>query len=311
MAVQNKSERNSRVAVVRQFNRFYTREIGVLERQLLESPFSLTEARVLFELANCEGTTAKAIGDDLGLDPGYMSRIVQALAKQGLLTRKPSPDDGRQFVLSLTAKGRAAFARLDKRSHEMTSRMLDRLQAGEQRRLVGAITTVQQLLNNENPRREITLRNHRPGDMGWVVQQHGALYAREFGWDISFEGLVAEIVAQFLKDFDPQCERCWIADMDGKQAGSVFLVKHTNEVAKLRLLIVDPAARGTGLGKRLVDECTSFARARGYRRITLWTQSMLLAARGIYESAGFMCIESKPHRSFGRDLVGETWELTL
>lgn len=309
MDLPHQADCDSRIAAVRRFNRFYTREIGVLEQQLLESPFSLTEARVLFELANREGVTAKAVGDDLGLDPGYLSRILQAFAEKGLVTRKPDASDRRQFGLALTRKGHLAFGRLNNSSHENVRRMLERLRAGDEQRLIDAMVTIERLIGGARP--GATLRAHRPGDMGWVVKQHGLLYAREFGWDISFEGMVAGIAAEFLKNFDPKRERCWIAEIDGQQAGSVFLVKHSDEVAKLRLLLVDPSARGIGLGKRLVDECILFARDCGYRRITLWTQSMLLAARGIYEEAGFTRVASEPHCSFGHDLVGETWELVL
>ena len=302
------SENRSRINAVRRFNRFYTRKIGVLEQHLLESHFTLTEARVLFELAHRDDALAKDIGAELGLDPGYLSRIVQAFIEKGLLTRKPVPSDRRQFKLALTAKGRQAFAGLDATSHQEVGKMLDELPAGGDQRLVNAMTTIEQLLGEAASRPEAILRAHRPGDMGWVVQQHGLLYAREFGWDIAFEGMVAEIVAQFLKDFDPARERCRIADIGGQQVGSVFLVKHSDEIAKLRLLLVDPAGRGLGLGKRLVDECITFARECGYRKITLWTQSMLLAARGIYEHAGFVRVATEPHRSFGHDLIGETWE---
>lgn len=299
------------VAAIRRFNRFYTRKVGALEQHLLESPFTLTEARVLFELAQGGDQTAREIGTRLGLDPGYLSRIVHAFAEKNLITREPVPSDRRQFRLSLTAKGRLAFGRLNQDSHADVANMLKTLPAAGGRRLVDAMSTIEQLLDDAGARPEPILRMHRPGDMGWVVQQHGLLYAQEFGWDISFEGLVAGIVAQFLQEFDPARERCWIAEIDGQQVGSVFLVKHSNEVAKLRLLLVDPAGRGSGLGKRLVDECIAFARRCGYRKITLWTQSMLLAARGIYERAGFVRVASEPHHSFGRDLIGETWELTL
>lgn len=302
-------DRNSRIDAVRRFNRFYTREIGVLEQQLLKSPFSLAEARVLFELSSREGVTAKAVGEDLGLDPGYLSRILQDFAEKGLVTRKPDPSDRRQFGLALTRKGHQAFGRLNKSSHENVARMLDRLRIDDEQPLIQAMATIERLISGARP--EATLRAHRPGDMGWVIQQHGLLYAREFGWDISFEEMVAGIAAEFLKNDDPKREHCWIAEIDGRQAGSVFLVNHSDQVAKLRLLLVDPAARGIGLGKRLVDECIMFARERGYRRIELWTQSMLLAARGIYQEAGFVQIASKPHRSFGQDLIGETWELVL
>lgn len=311
METHQEATKESRIAAIRRFNRFYTRKIGVLEQQLLESPFSLTEARVLFELAHRDEPTAKQIGAQLDLDPGYLSRIVQTFMEKGLVTRKPVPSDRRQFRLALTTKGRLAFGRLNRSSHDEVGVMLEKLPGGGEERLVAAMTTIERLLDDEAPRPEVTLRSHRPGDMGWVVQQHGALYAREFGWDISFEGLCAEIAAQFLKDFDPARERCWIAEIDGQQVGSVFLVKHTDEVAKIRLLLIDPAGRGLGIGKRLVDECIAFARSCGYRKITLWTQSMLLAARGIYERAGFVRVASEPHRSFGHDLVGETWELVL
>ncbi|CAN5414751.1 helix-turn-helix domain-containing GNAT family N-acetyltransferase [soil metagenome] len=308
MDSDNETDRDVRIAAIRRFNRFYTRKIGVLEQHLLESPFTLTEARVLFELAHCDGALAKEIGAELGLDPGYLSRIVQAFTEQGLVTRKPVPSDRRQFKLALTAKGRQAFGRLDRTSHLEIGKMLEKLAAGSGRHLLDAMATIERLLDDAAPRPEATLRAHRPGDMGWVVQQHGRLYAEEFGWDISFEGMVADIVAQFLKEFDSERERCWIAEIDGRQAGSVFLVKKSDDVAKLRLLIVDPAGRGLGLGKRLVDECITFARSCGYRKITLWTQSMLLPARAIYEKAGFVHVASEPHRSFGQDLIGETWE---
>ncbi|MBR2118304.1 MAG: MarR family transcriptional regulator [Afipia sp.] len=311
MGAPSTNDQEARIAAIRRFNRFYTRKIGVLEQQLLESPYSLTEARVLFELAHRDEPTAKEIGAQLDLDPGYLSRIVQAFMDKGLVTRKPVPSDRRQFRLALTTKGRLAFGRLNRSSHDEVGVMLEKLPGGGEERLVAAMTTIERLLDDEAPRPEVTLRTHRPGDMGWVVQQHGALYAREFGWDISFEGLCAEIAAQFLKNFDPARERCWIAEIDGQQVGSVFLVKHTDEVAKIRLLLIDPAGRGLGIGKRLVDECIAFARSCGYRKITLWTQSMLLAARGIYQKAGFVHVATEPHHSFGHDLIGETWELTL
>lgn len=311
MGAPSTNDQEARIAAIRRFNRFYTRKIGVLEQQLLESPYSLTEARVLFELAHRDEPTAKEIGARLDLDPGYLSRIVQAFMEKGLVTRKPVPSDRRQFRLALTTKGRLAFGRLNRSSHDEVGVMLEKLPGGGEERLVAAMTTIERLLDDEAPRPEVTLRTHRPGDMGWVVQQHGALYAREFGWDISFEGLCAEIAAQFLKNFDPARERCWIAEIDGQQVGSVFLVKHTDEVAKIRLLLIDPAGRGLGIGKRLVDECIAFARSCGYRKITQWTQSMLLAARGIYQKAGFVHVATEPHHSFGHDLIGETWELTL
>lgn len=310
MDTHTDSGSDERIATIRRFNRFYTRKIGVLEQHLLESPFTLTEARVLFELAHRGGALAKEIGTELGLDPGYLSRIVQAFTEQGLITRKPVPADRRQFELALTAKGKAAFGRLERASHDEIGKMIAALPDGGGQHLVDAMTVIERLLGEASPP-EVTLRTHRPGDMGWVVQQHGALYAREFGWDISFEGLCAEIAAQFLKNFDPARERCWIAEINGQRVGSVFLVKHSGDVAKIRLLLIDPAGRGFGIGKRLVDECIAFARSCGYRKITLWTQSMLLAARGIYQTAGFVHVATEPHHSFGHDLIGETWELDL
>jgi DNA-binding MarR family transcriptional regulator/GNAT superfamily N-acetyltransferase len=300
------------LAAVRAFNRFYTRRLGVLDQQLLKSPFTLSEARVLYELANREEVAAKEIGTELGLDPGYLSRIIQNFDENGLITRKPLPADRRQYRLSLTAKGRQAFAKLERSSHDDVAAMLAALPSGSGKRLTEAMAAIERLLGHArvSPRLAI-LREPRPGDMGWVVQSHGALYASEYGFDSSFEGLVAEIAAKFLASFDASRERCWIADIDGALVGSVFLVRHSDDVAKLRLLLVDPAGRGQGLGQRLVGECIAFARVCGYRKITLWTQSILLAARKIYQDAGFVQVASEPHRSFGQSLIGETWEREL
>jgi DNA-binding MarR family transcriptional regulator/GNAT superfamily N-acetyltransferase len=303
---------DEQISAVRAFNRFYTRKLGVLGQQLLKSPFSLSEARVLYELANRENLAAKEIGIELGLDRGYLSRIVQNFDENGLITRKPLPSDRRQYRLSLTAKGRQAFAKLDRSSHEEIADMLAALPRGDGKRLVAAMGVIERLLGAScvSPPPAI-LRGHRPGDMGWVVQSHGSLYASEYGFDSSFEGLAAEIAAKFLASFDASRERCWIAEIDGAQVGSVFLVRHTDDVAKLRLLLVDPAGRGQGLGQRLVAECLSFGRQIGYRKITLWTQSILVAARKIYQDAGFVLVATEPHRSFGQSLIGETWELKL
>jgi DNA-binding MarR family transcriptional regulator/GNAT superfamily N-acetyltransferase len=300
------------IAQVRAFNRFYTRKLGVLDQQLLKSPFSLSEARVLYELAHREDAAAKEIGIELGLDPGYLSRIVQKFDEEGLITRKPLAADRRQTRLGLTAKGRQAFAKLDRSTHDDVAGMLAALPDGERRRLVGAMAEIERLLGTSgNSASPAILREPGPGDMGWVVQSHGAIYAGEYGFDSGFEALVAEIVAKFLTEFDAARERCWIAELDGAPVGSVFLVRHSDDVAKLRLLLVDPAGRGQGLGKRLVGECVAFARARGYRKITLWTQSILTAARKIYQEAGFALVASEPHRSFGQNLIGETWEREL
>jgi DNA-binding MarR family transcriptional regulator/GNAT superfamily N-acetyltransferase len=307
-----RSETGEQVAAVRRFNRFYTQKIGALGEGLLGSPFSLAEARVLYELAHRDRPTAAELGRDLGLDAGYLSRILRGFRTRGLLARTPSASDGRQSHLALTRRGRAAFAPLDARSREEIGRMLARLSAGDRRRLVEAMGTVESLLGAPPDRRApYLLRPPRPGDMGWVVQRHGALYAQEYGWNEQFEAFVAGIVARFIERQDPRKERGWIAEKDGEAVGSVFLVKQSATVAKLRLLIVDPRARGLGIGERLVDECIAFARQAGYRRITLWTNSVLHAARRIYARAGFRLVRRERHESFGRALVGEYWELAL
>jgi DNA-binding MarR family transcriptional regulator/GNAT superfamily N-acetyltransferase len=314
MADQNLDRQNldRQVAAVRAFNRFYTRKLGVLDQQLMKSPFSLSEARVLYELAHREELAAKEIGIELGLDPGYLSRIVQKFDDDGLISRKPLPTDRRQYRLALTAKGRQTFARLERSMQDDVGAMLAALRISGSQRLVEAMATIEQLLGApDTPAPPAILRNHRPGDMGWVVQSHGAFYASEYGFDSSFEALVAEIAAKFLTSFDASRERCWIAELDGVPVGSVFLVKHSDDVAKLRLLLVEPAGRGQGLGQKLVGECVAFAKACGYRKITLWTQSILVAARGVYQNAGFELVASEPHRSFGQSLIGETWEREL
>jgi DNA-binding MarR family transcriptional regulator/N-acetylglutamate synthase-like GNAT family acetyltransferase len=307
---QNNSDQE--VAAVRAFNRFYTRKLGVLDQQLLKSPFSLSEARVLYELACREDLSAKEIGAELGLDAGYLSRIVQNFDENGLITRTPLPADRRQYQLGLTTKGRQAFAQLERSTQDDIGMMLATLPRGGGQRLVGAMAEIERLLGEPGAAStQAILRHHRPGDMGWVVQSHGALYASEYGFDSSFEALVAEIAAKFLTSFDASRERCWIAELAGVQVGSVFLVKHSDDVAKLRLLLVDPAGRGQKLGQLLVAECIAFARACGYRKITLWTQSILVAARSIYQNAGFAPVATEPHRSFGQSLIGETWEREL
>jgi DNA-binding MarR family transcriptional regulator/N-acetylglutamate synthase-like GNAT family acetyltransferase len=305
-------ELDGRVHAVRRFNRFYTRQIGLLREGLSGSPFPLTEARVLYELANRTAPTATELSRDLGLDAGYLSRILRSFEKRGLLRRTPSTRDGRQHHLALTAQGRRAFAPLDARSHEETGGMLSALSAAEQARLVEAMRTIETLLGQRGePKAPYLLRLHQPGDMGWVVQCHGAVYAAEYGWDERFEALVAGIVARFIERYDPKRERCWIAERDGETVGSVFLVRHSETVGQLRLLIVDPKARGLGIGERLVGECVRFARQAGYRKVRLWTNSVLLAARHIYVKAGFRLVHKERHRSFGHDLIGETWELGL
>jgi DNA-binding MarR family transcriptional regulator/GNAT superfamily N-acetyltransferase len=302
------------IEAVRRFNRFYTRQIGLLEEGLLETPFGLTEARVLYELAHHEQTTATHLGEELGLDAGYLSRILRGFQKRGLLARRRSPADGRQVLLTLTDAGQVAFADLNEASRGQIESLLSDLAETDQDRLVHALETIQRLLGAHPEHRvPYILRPHQSGDMGWVVQRHGVLYNQEYGWDEQFEGLVAEIVAGFLRSFDPRRERCWIAEREGENVGSVFLVRHPERegVAKLRLLLVEPKARGLGIGKRLVQECTRFARQAGYRTITLWTNSVLHAARQIYEQEGYLLVREEPHHSFGHDLVGQTWELEL
>jgi DNA-binding MarR family transcriptional regulator/GNAT superfamily N-acetyltransferase len=306
------SEFDQRVEAVRRFNRFWTRRIGVLREGYLESPFSLTEVRVLYELARSEETTASELGKELGLDAGYLSRILRGFEGLGLISKKPSKTDGRRSLLRLTEVGQKTFAPLDARSREDVGAMLGALSAAEQDRLIGAMRTIEELLGAQ-PEAKVPylLRPHEPGDMGWVVHRHGILYAREYGWDERFEALVARIVADFVDNFDPAKERCWIAENDRAILGCVFIVKECDTVAKLRLLLVEPEARGLGLGTRLVEECVRFARGRGYEKLTLWTNSVLDAARHIYEEKGFEIVEEEEHHSFGKYLVGQNWELKL
>jgi DNA-binding MarR family transcriptional regulator/N-acetylglutamate synthase-like GNAT family acetyltransferase len=297
---------------IRRFNRLYTRQIGVLNEGLLNSSFSLTEVRVLYELANNGSTTATELGNKLGLDAGYLSRILRRFQDNGLIARAPAESDARQMVLSLTDKGRREFEPLDKASNAEVDSMLAKMSDEEQRQLLGAMQRIERLLNLDPPDNgPFVLRTHQPGDMGWVVHRHGVLYAQEYGWDERFEALVAEIAAEFVQNFDPKRERCWIAERDGEIVGSVFLVKKDDEVAKLRLLLVEPKARGLGIGKRLVDECVRFAKQVGYKKITLWTQSNLTAARHIYEETGFQLVSQQKHKSFGKELVAETWDKNL
>ena len=302
----------ARVDAVRRFNRFFTRRIGVLREGLLHSRFSLTEARVLFELAHGEEPVASDLSRELGLDPGYLSRTLARLEQQGLVVRVRSEADGRRRILSLTPDGEEAFSLLDSRSREEVAEMLGGLSEGDQRRLLEAMGVIEGILQRDFKFSEpFVLRTHEPGDMGWVVQRHGVLYAREYGWDESFEALVARIVADFIDGYDPKKERCWIAEMGGERVGCVFVVKAGDTVAKLRLLLVEPEARGLGLGTRLVEECIRFARNRGYEKITLWTNGVLDAARHIYEEHGFVLVEEEEHHSFGHDLAGQNWELAL
>jgi DNA-binding MarR family transcriptional regulator/N-acetylglutamate synthase-like GNAT family acetyltransferase len=303
---------DQRVTAVRRFNRFYTQKIGVVREGYLNSPYSLAEARVLYELGARERPSASELARDLGFDPGYLSRIVARFAKQKLVASERSAADRRVSHLVLTDKGKAAFARVNARSRHEIGEWLGTLPAKDQERLVGAMHTIEGLLDaRPEAKTPYLIRLHQPGDIGWVVSRHGALYAEEYGWDETFEALVAEITAKFVRRFDARRERCWIAEKDGENVGSVFLVKKTATVAQLRLLIVDPKARGLGIGHRLVDECIAFARRVGYRKIILWTNDILHAARRIYESRGFRLLEEEKHHSFGVDLVGQIWELKL
>lgn len=312
MTTMGEIDIRQRVEAVRRFNRFYTGQIGVLQERLLRSSFSLTEVRVLYELAHRQKLTATELGKELRLDGGYLSRILRGFEKRGLIGKTPSEADGRQSHLCLTKKGRDAFAPINARSHDEVVAMLNNLSTIQQKRLVEAMHTVEGLLGAQPEQKALyLLRPHRPGDMGWVVHLHGFLYTQEYGWDEQFEALVAGIVAKFIQHYDPKRERCWIAEKNGEPVGSVFLVKRSKSTAKLRLLLVEPKARGVGLGTRMVNECIGFARQAGYRKIILWTNSVLYAARHIYQEAGFRLVYEEPHHSFGHDLIGETWELKL
>jgi DNA-binding MarR family transcriptional regulator/GNAT superfamily N-acetyltransferase len=299
------------VAAVRRFNRFYTRRIGVLDEGHLGEPYVLAETRVLYEIAHAEPVTPKSVIAATGLDAGYLSRILKRFDREGLIARRASAADRRSVTLGLTPAGRAVFERLQRRTVGQVEALIGGLTGAQRTRLTGAMAEVQDLLAGEAETAPITLRPHRVGDMGWVIWRHAALYAREYGWDERFEALVAGIAADFIKDFDPARERCWIAERVGDTVGSVFLVKGEGDVARLRLLLIEPSARGQGLGRRLVEECIGFARAAEYREVTLWTQSILTAARSIYAACGFELVDSRPHREIGVDLVGETWRLAL
>ena len=309
-------QRDQRIAAVRGFNRFYTRQIGVLRKTFLDSPYSLGEARVLYEIASGRSSTATEIGRALDLDAGYLSRVLRNFEKRGLIRRKVSARDARQSHLTLTARGRAAYAPLEHRSQHDTGAMLGKLEPTEQARLIAAMATIEELLDaapleNSPPLRRYRLRPPRHGDFGWIVRRHAELYAQEYGWMAPFEGVCAQIVADFVNKFDDKRERCWIAEMDGENVGSIMLAKDSEAVARIRLLLVDPKARGLGLGRHLTDECIRFARGAGYRKMTLWTHSVLTAARHIYQQAGFKLMRSEQHESWGRPVVSEHWDLEL
>lgn len=303
------------VAAVREFNRFYTRQLGILDRYL-DSPFSLAEARVLYELRyRAEPPTASDLARDLAMDPGYLSRMLRGFTRRGLIARETPAHDARRAHLSLTKKGRQTFDPLDRRSSQEVRALVDSIPAGRRRAVVDAMSSIREALSpatsHAEPASPFTIRSHRLGDIGWVTHRHGVLYAQEYGWDERFEALVARICADFIDNLDAEREHCWIAERDGEILGSIFCVKRSKNVAKLRLLLVEPSARGLGVGTRLVDECIAFARARGYKRLTLWTQNNLHSARRIYERAGFTLTSEEKHNSFGHALVAQNWDLEL
>ena len=310
-----RTQGRKRIEAVRAFNRFYTRRIGALNEGLLDSPLTLTEVRVLYEIAHGDRPTAAEIGALLQLDAGYLSRILRAFHRRGLLRRTRSDTDGRAHHLSLTAKGHQLFDPLDARARDEVASILEPVPRPDQERLIGAMQTIRGILEPPPPRDRaadnVTLRRHRPGDMGWIVHRHGALYFQEYGWDETFEGLVAGIVSTFIAKYDPDVDRCWIAERDGAILGSVFLVRRSKTIGQLRLLFVEPSARGLGLGNRLVTECIDFARRVGYRKMMLWTHSNLEAARHIYIRKGFTLVKVESYQAFGQDLDSEIWELPL
>ncbi|HEY7687932.1 MAG TPA: bifunctional helix-turn-helix transcriptional regulator/GNAT family N-acetyltransferase [Dongiaceae bacterium] len=300
------------VAEIRRFNRYYTSVIGLLDEHFLHSPYTLSEGRVLYELAHRDGLTASDLVQSLRLDPGYLSRILARFEKTKLLKRTPLPEDRRQAALTLTAAGKAAFRTLNRVSQEEIGALVAGLDDGQLRDLTRSMAQVRRILSRSRDDRPLfVLRDHRIGDMGWIIHRQARLYAEEHGWNGEFEALIAEIVAKFIRNFDAQRERCWVAEMDGEIVGAVFLVKESDDVARLRMLHVDAKARGQGLGRRLVEECVRFARARGYKTLTLWTNDILISARRIYEAAGFTLVKEEKHHSFGKDLVGQHWNLAL
>jgi DNA-binding MarR family transcriptional regulator/GNAT superfamily N-acetyltransferase len=303
--------RDAAIAAIRQFNRFYTRQIGLLNEKLLKSDFTLTEARVLYDLAHHETPeTLTRLSDVLLIDLGYLSRILKAFEARGLVARSASPGDGRQVLFAMTPAGRAAFDPLDRASQTEIGDVIGPLTAAQTGQLVQSMQTIERLIGGTGQRQDpIILRPHRLGDLGWIVHRQAILYATEYGWDGTYEALAAEILAAFIKSNDPDRERGWIAVRNEQILGSVFVMRGSETIAKLRLLYVEPEARGLGLGRRLVDACIHFARERDYRVLTLWTNDVLVPARRIYQAAGFTCVAREPHHSFGQDLIGETWEL--
>lgn len=299
----------SRAAQVRAFNRFYTRQIGLLRDRFLDSPFSLTEVRILYELAHREGLTASDLCRDLGFNAGYMSRVVSGFVRKGLVAKTRSAEDGRAVHLELTDKGRQIYGPLDAASQRDITALLEALPETDQRRLIAAMREIRGLLDEPDP--SYLLRDPQPGDLGWIVSRQAELYAQEYGWNEEYEALVAEIAARYIREFKPGRERCWIAEKNGRRVGSVFVIQRDETTAQIRLLSVDPLARTCGIGTRLVDECLRFARQAGYRKMMLWTNSVLTGARRIYDRAGFRLVGEEPHHSFGKDLIGQTLELDL
>ncbi len=311
---RSSADLTSDITIFRRFNRMYTRYIGTLNEGLLHSKYSLAEARVLYELATRAEPSAKAISEELGMDPGYLSRLLAKFQRASLLKRKASVRDGRSAEIVLTPRGKSAFRKLNSRSQRQARTILESLAPSARTHFIDCMQSIEGVLAKpDRDRPPYVLRPHRVGDMGWVIYRESLGYAQQYGWDETFEALVARITADFISNFDSSRERCWIAEVDGQNVGHIFLVKHPRQprTAKLRLLFVEPSARGMGLGDALVKECIAFARTAGYRRIVLWTQSCLAAAHRIYKKAGFRVVKREPHHSFGKDLIGEVWELKL
>lgn len=313
MIFVEKAVLDNRIDQVRKFNRFFTRKIGALREGLLHSSYSLTEVRILFEIANSDNPTAAKLSRELGLDAGYLSRCLARFEEHGLTDRVRSEHDGRQFNIRLTQEGTKLFSLLDRRSRDEVAEILNELDEEEQQKLLKSMADIETILDRKSFKYSdvFFLRTHQSGDMGWITHRHGVLYSREYGWDERFEALVAQITADFINGFKPERERCIVAEINGEIMGSIFVVQSNETEAKLRLLYVEPKARGLGLGSRLVQECIAFARRAGYRKLILWTNSVLVDARSIYEKAGFIMVKQEAHHSFGKDLVGETWELVL
>ena len=302
----------AKVGAVRHFNRFYTRQLGLLDAHLLRSPLSLGEARVLYEIATGDSPLASDIVASLGLDAGYLSRIVSSFVRRGLVVRTRSSSDGRQSPLQLTPKGEKLFRELQRDSNSQVASLLSRLSPDGQDQLIASMQVIQRTLGKDaTAEPKITLRAHRPGDIGWVIERHGVIYTEEYGWNMRFEALVGEIASKFLNHNDPRRERCWIAELNGSRVGCVFLVERSKTIAQLRLLLVEPSARGLGIGQRLVAECIEFAKKAGYSRMRLWTNDILISARKIYQAAGFYLIEEEKHSSWGKPLTSQTWEMRL